>query len=526
MVSTAEKSKRSPHGTDQDQPPKRRKLQDDSRSTWTFELRSDQDETLQLNRLPGTTPHSAATTAFDSYRLETLAIAEQTTSDTCSSSGRWCDTIASSKHVAVAIGNQIHVLSADCKTQEAVIRHDYPITATALNGDSSFVAFGDDTGTLFIVHVQTRSAVFSQLIRPPGGDVAGITAIRFAVARGDTACEELVLVCDNTTLVRFSDIQLGQLNTAIVSADMELAMEIKRQICIEFVSLSVCGRSVHGGGISSMVVSHEKTESRIDISGSGGASMSSWKRSEADAATEEARTTHLVDLVSEQCSGSAYIKMLVSLDQRYLVALSEHGSLDIYERSTLTPVFRYTDTLVDDFSLLGPSNSTPESARSPASLLVVAVSKPVPVSSHEYEDDSDGDAGNLREQCRRLFVVSLPQMETIYAMDVSLWTWLATDIRSTADITDTIMFVEGTTSEDTRTLFLRRLYETVPMDRLAHYLRDGRYAEAGRFAEECGISMGRVYRTRLEELAKDSTHATANLDTIEEVARFVDNVLE
>ncbi|KAJ1930960.1 hypothetical protein FBU59_006871, partial [Linderina macrospora] len=111
-------------------------------------------------------------------------------------------------------------------------------------------------------------------------------------------------------------------------------------------------------------------------------------------------------------------------------------------------------------------------------------------------------------------------------MDVSQWTWLATDTRLAADITDAIMFVEGTVNEDTHSLFLRRLYETVPMERLAHYLRDGRYAEAGQFAEECGIPMSRVYRTRLEELAKNSSHATANLCTSEEISLFTDNVLE
>ncbi|KAJ2895929.1 hypothetical protein GGI21_005094, partial [Coemansia aciculifera] len=177
---------------------------------WRLELFSGADETLQLQRLPSAAasalirPSDAQSNenAFDSYRLETLATAERTTHAEIDSASRWCDATISSQHVSITIGRQIHILSVDCRKQEAVICHDGNILATSMNCDSSFVAFGDETGTLFIVHIKTRRPVFSQVIKSSSGvagsdsTTLGIVALQFTISESvdDRVREELVVV--------------------------------------------------------------------------------------------------------------------------------------------------------------------------------------------------------------------------------------------------------------------------------------------------------------------------------------------
>ncbi|KAJ2816336.1 hypothetical protein FBU31_006616, partial [Coemansia sp. 'formosensis'] len=237
--------------------------------------------------------------------------------------------------------------------------------------------------------------------------------------------------------------------------------------------------------------------------------------------------TQLADMVSFECSGSGYTKVALSLDQRYLVALSKSGALDVYERLTLTLVFRYTETLIDDFGLLAPS-STKVEAFSPTSILLAAISKPVSLNSERDDISGDSDIDDEGEdRCRRLLVISLPSMEVIYSMDVSVWSWLANDIRSSQDIADTILFVEGTYVDGVQTFYLRNLYETVPMERLSHFLRAGRYTEAEAFAEENGIPLAVVYRKRLDDILSDPSHPSlSRLSSEDEAAVFADQTLD
>ncbi|KAJ2747383.1 hypothetical protein GGI20_000521 [Coemansia sp. BCRC 34301] len=521
---------------------------------WRLELCSGSDETLQLQRLSSTASvqlgdaHSSEN-AFDSYRLETLATAERTALADTSEADRWCDATISAQHVAITIGRQIHILSVDCRNQEAVICHDGNILATSMNCDSSFVAFGDEAGTLFIVHIKTRRPVFSQTIKSPssspsgvvGSDVPafGIVALQFTISQSGDAHvrEELVVVTGDGILVRFSSLQLCLLSQAILEGNMAMATGIKGEIKVEFATLSLSGRMVHSEGIGGVSVTHSNGSSHVAIAGSGDACMSCWRRVERlepgadddDDTRQVSMSTRLVDMVSLECSGSGYVKIALSLDQRYLVALSKCGTLDVYERLTLTLVFRYTETPIDDFSLLAPGSATAEKL-APASILLAAISKPVLLSSERdandcaEPEDSDGEDG---DRCRRLLVISLPSMELIYSMDVSVWSWFAHDIRSLQDVADTILFVEGTYVDGTQTFFLRNLCETVPMERLSHFLRAGRYAEAEAFAEENDIPLAVVYRKRLEDVLSEPAHPTlASIPSNEDAAEFADQTLD
>ncbi|KAJ1894977.1 hypothetical protein LPJ81_005059, partial [Coemansia sp. IMI 209127] len=451
--------------------------------------------------------------ALDPYRLETLASAERPFDDAAEElvreyDVRWCDVTLSADIIAITAGNLVYILSSDCRSQVATIRHDTRVLTTALSCDSSFVAFGDDAGMLFIVHIETRKPVFSQAIKAPDSRGPGksktqipfaISALRFSSptpAAGVGVREELVLTTTNDTMVRFSGIQLSLLSKAIVDGNMELGARIKDEIRVEFVTLVASKRSIHQSGVNGLSLFHSHDRSHIVVAGDGDACMSCWERAENSGASEALPSTSLVDIVTADCAGSGYIKILLSLDHRYIVALSEHGALDVYECSTLTLVFRYSEVEIDDFSLLAPGSSNSKSSPQ-TSILVALITKPVLLSD---DDASDGEYPADESLCRRLLVVSLPTAEVIYSMDVSEWSWLAHDARSSQDIADSILFVEGTARDGVQCFFLRSLNETVPLERLTHFLRAGRYPEAETFAENCNIPLSLVYRKRIEEV--------------------------
>ncbi|KAJ2710090.1 hypothetical protein H4R19_003918, partial [Coemansia spiralis] len=115
----------------------------------------------------------------------------------------------------------------------------------------------------------------------------------------------------------------------------------------------------------------------------------------------------------------------------------------------------------------------------------------------------------------------------VYSMTTSAWSWLAGDSRLARDVADTILFVEGVVDNGKQRLYLRSLCETVPLDRLAHFLRAGRYEEAQAFAKTHGIPPSVVHRKRLEEILGNPDHASlAALHDEESTARFVDETID
>ncbi|PIA14304.1 hypothetical protein COEREDRAFT_10501 [Coemansia reversa NRRL 1564] len=496
---------------------------------WRVELVTDTDETLHINRLSlGKDGHkgTGSENGLDSYRLETLAVAEQELNsregdNELNSAERWCMATMSAQHVAMSVGRQIHILVTDKQRQEAIIRHTSDVKATALSSDSSFVAFGDAVGMLCIVHIKTRQAVFSQFIRANAGKEnitaedkgscavvdEGISAIRFADSETDGR-SELVVIDGGKQAVRFSGIRLEELNQAILESNTELAAQVKAEIRVEHVPLSAAGWQIHNEGITGLAVTQEMEHSLVIVSGRGNASLSSWRRAAGGTATE------LADAVAAESGGIGYTGVQVTGDQRYVVALSENGELDVYERTTLTRVFRYTDMALDDFEVSGGHS---------AAAVVVGISKPIADDS-DSEQFADYDGEDWNGWHRRLVVVGLPEMTMEYSMAISAWSWLVSDSRAARRSTDAIMFAEGITEGARRRVFLRQLRAALPLERLAHFLDSGRFTEAQAFAEAHSIPRAVVARRRLDRAVARAADDALDAAAVNEVLVLLDDV--
>ncbi|KAJ2616940.1 hypothetical protein H4S08_000538 [Coemansia sp. RSA 1365] len=496
---------------------------------WRVELVADTDETLHINRLSigkDGQKNTSGENGLDSYRLETLAVAEQELNsregdNALNSDERWCMATVTAQHVAMSVGRQIHILATERQRHEAIIRHTSDVKATALSSDSSFVAFGDAVGMLCIVHIKTRQAVFSQLIRAQVGKEnstpedkgsyaavdEGINAIRFADSETDGR-SELVVIDGGKQAVRFSGIRLGDLNQAILESNIELAAQVKAEIRVEHVPLSVAGRQIHTEGITGLAVTQAMEHSLVIVSGRGNASLSSWRRAAGGVATE------LADAVTAENAGMGYTGVQVTGDQRYVVALSEDGELDVYERTTLTRVFRYTDMALDDFDVSGGHS---------AATIVLGISKPIADDS-DSEHSADFDEGDLNGWHRRLVIVRLPEMKVEYSMATSAWSWLVSNSRAARGSTGAIMFAEGIAEGARRRVFLRQLRAALPLERLAHFLDAGRISEAQAFAEAHGIPRAVVARRRLDLAVARAADDALDTTAVNEVLVLLNDV--
>ncbi|KAJ2720088.1 hypothetical protein H4S00_003318 [Coemansia sp. D1744] len=112
-------------------------------------------------------------------------------------------------------------------------------------------------------------------------------------------------------------------------------------------------------------------------------------------------------------------------------------------------------------------------------------------------------------------------MEVHYAMDVAAHSWLAQDAQG--DVT-TVLFAEGVADAGVQRLFLRRLHEAVPMERLDHFLRASRFAEALAFADAHGISAAVVYHRRLTAMVQsDGAVSESAVDVALELAQHIED---
>ncbi|KAJ1890702.1 hypothetical protein LPJ66_007321, partial [Kickxella alabastrina] len=451
---------------------KRRKLiksadADADADEWQIDTSGGADETLQMQRFGGSqTPSTldgGRDTLLDSYRLETLATGRRAapeegeelsdSEDESETGDTVCEvSVAGDQHVALTVGRTIHVLSSGSEKQEAaaaaavavaVIRHEREVVCTALSEAALFVAFGDSGGTLFIVHVGSRRAVYSQALGAP------LSALRFAGGG-----QELVLVA-GARLVRFAGICMRALSEAIAQGDMARAAQAGAAISVDSVELARAdGSALHAGGVGDVAV---VAGSGVAVAGSGAGALSSWHAAAPGG-------LRLSDAVGAACTGGeGYARVQASADGRHVAALSHGGALDVYERTTLTRVFRY------GAGVLGFTT-----VAAPGAQLRVAV----------LERGGGGGGGT------RLSVVELPSRRVVHAMRVARRSWLA---RGGGGGGGGVVFVEARAGA----FHVRRLSEALPLERLAHLLRGARFAEAERFAQAHGIPAAAVGRQRV-----------------------------
>ncbi|KAJ1723734.1 hypothetical protein LPJ53_001959 [Coemansia erecta] len=434
---------------------------------WRVEVRGAADETLQLGRVD----RGAGERTLDAYKLETLLSGHQPPGAADGPVGL----ALGGEHVAVAVGRAIHVADASGSHVLAVVRHESHVTCAALNADGQFVAFGDGRGALFIVHVATRRVVFTRAL--PGG--AGVRRVVFG--REDGGGEALVVVAGRH-VERFGGIRARELGRAIAAGE---AGEAARLGGLIGVAAADPAHVPHGEVADVAAAGCTLVAGRGDDEGEeeGAAALSSWQVGAGGA-------LRLADAVGLAGGGGGYVRVEASHDGRHAVALGPAGRLDVYERRTLTRVFRF-GAGVADFALLPAPGAGLRAA--------VVVSA-----------DGDGDGAS-----DELLVVDLPGGRARHALDVARGTRLARGRAAQHDAS--VVFVERRAGG----FDVRRLAEAQPVERLAHFVRLGRFAAADAFALAHGIAPAHVARARLEAMAAGAAGQACDGADDDEALRLV-----
>ncbi|KAJ2380097.1 hypothetical protein GGI05_006417, partial [Coemansia sp. RSA 2603] len=362
----------------------------------------------------------------DAYKVETLLSGRHTASSAYSAA-----VTQGGAHIAVAIGRTIHVASATGSCIVAVVRHEHRVTCAALSsGGGQFVAFGDALGALYIVHVATRRVVFGRAL-----GLGGVRRVVFGRELGDA-----LVVAAGAHVVRFAGIRVDALGRAVARGDDAEAGRLAAMIGVAAAEPA----DMPHDGVADVAAG-------VLVAGGGRASLSRWQ------AEGKGGALRLADAVA----GGAYVRVEASADGRYAVALDDAGHVDVYERRTLTRVFRLAAG-ASDFSLLP--------RRTGLRLAVVA---------------------RLDDSASELRVVDVPAGLTLCAVRV------ARDTRLARGAGDCAVFVEVRR----RAFSVRRLAGARADERLAQLVKRGRVAEAQAFARAQGFAPAHVACVRLAHMA-------------------------
>ncbi|KAJ1679849.1 hypothetical protein EV182_001205, partial [Spiromyces aspiralis] len=425
------------------------------------------------------------TVAMASYKLETVVTlsgqAEPGQDDSDESIA--CEAIISPARFAVFIGNQIFMMQSEIKGDCVTIHH-------AFSKGSEFIAFGDEMGTLNLIHIASKRLLFSQVLHDRTGsneEASGrlqprIVALDFFETPMN-GTEELVVITDRCVLYRFSGIDVAGLDNAIKAGDMAAATRLKSCIQIERVVLGDAVGSVHD-----FACLRTRNASRVFVCGCGPAALTVWERREDNGGSKiPGQKTKLIDRLGVPVVRDGYKKAELTQDGRVLVVLDITGALCLHNTSTMTLFSRYTGLCFDDFYIIAAGSEGHPSGEPVSAMpsIVVGLTKATQTPGSQLS--------------RAIVMLSIPVFRVLFSLPVSPTAFLVKDTRPVRDSGDPIVFVEGTAGPGRGqwSLHVRALTQSLPYDRLRHYLRRGDYGSALEFAKHHNLDMEIVYKQKL-----------------------------
>ncbi|KAJ1918265.1 hypothetical protein H4219_002737 [Mycoemilia scoparia] len=441
-------------------------------------------------------------TDLSSYKLETVASLEGEKRD-FSKDDEKCEALLSPNGFAVAIGQQIFVMSSDLSEQLTTIHHNRRPKLMAFSAASKFIAFGDDSGTLTIVHIDTKRVVFSEELQDESAEDSnqnrgqGIVALKF-YSFPERSTEELILISGNGNLFWFSNLKLTMLSDVIASGDMHTAAEIKASIKIERLQLKNYGINISNSGNYDFACVHSPLYLHLFVCGDGDTRISMWERYMASGGDDQGQNdsnprTALVDWQDSASVVAAYKKIEQSPDEKMLVAVDDNGDLCIHKSDNLTLLCRYSNLSIDNFNIIAQKEDPAYNNRS-RPFMVVALTKPI----------STNSVAGISGPHRKLILMQLPNMQVIYTLPVSPVSWLVQDTRPIRDTAESIIFIEGTLENGKQILNARSLTQTVPYNRLEYLLKRKKYDAALEFAKHHSLDPCSVHRKRLFDYTEQS----------------------
>jgi len=196
------------------------------------------------------------------------------------------DSVACSKAICIATGNQIQLYNETYTEQLATLTLDCKPEYLSFSKNENFIIIADSMGRIHFFHLKTKNIIFSQQIIQPNksSNSSCFLALCFNTEK-ESNIEELYIILRDYSMIKFSNIDFIKLEESITMGDMNLACEIKKNILMETIDLGQTKESPHHQSVRDIVIYKSKNNNNIIVAGSGNYSLSIWTYSEKDKKT-------------------------------------------------------------------------------------------------------------------------------------------------------------------------------------------------------------------------------------------------
>ena len=394
-----------------------------------------------------------------------------------------------SEHYAtVHFGTNTHVSAhityyIDCEVEQA-----------CFNSDGTFLVVGDRKGTLHFIHTQSRAVIFSQaLIKSTDDTNSDQMFQRIQFLSQHSGPEELFVLLAGAKMMRFANIDFVLLKQALSTGSKVDALAVKNNSRVEDVDLGALALSEgeHVSDIEPTLVP-STMETEVVVTAKSAVALSRWmKRDEK---------TQIGDRLGAWVSKSGLMRVRISPDGRYLIAIDAKGVLSLWDFGRLLLLRTFKQHSIKQFVIL-PNGMTGLQ------------------NSHSLHLATLG--GGLSDM--KVRILQLPSFEVVYEVSVDPTCALVecAPTRGTLAEESRIYFIERDDSE----IFVRTLNETVPAKRFHDLVEKKMYAEAESLAEKFGLDVEVIMKARARHFIAQEVTDCAELVRILSQAKVLNRSL-
>jgi kinetochore-associated protein 1 len=370
--------------------------------------------------------------------------------------------------LCVLVANQMILFDSNCKQHEATLNLTDWFDCLAWSHNGKFIALGDRSGTLHVFHVSSKELLFSNGIHNQANDQKSSVFANLHFHRcSKTGMSMLVVVTVSGTVYLLCDINLNQLDEAILKSDQNTVLEITKSISTEKLQLQ--GTEYHS------IVVIDKSTGVMLVALDEDSAVSVWSVSQHSG-------LHLMRRLQKHGSFKL-IKCDVTHNCQYLVGLTEENYLVQFDFTTLVLLGVFKEYQVKTFcslpyGLVSDTSSERKSTLSTVALFTIPESLKPP----------------------QLLVCSLPRFNVELTVNVSPIATLPT-----VSIDEGILyFVECSHYDNANSpigakgsqLVVRSVWEESPLNRFLRLLNRHDFEKADQLAQLYGMDRGVIQKHR------------------------------
>ncbi|NXP48746.1 KNTC1 protein, partial [Heliornis fulica] len=379
----------------------------------------------------------------------------------------------------IVVERSVALLDSIGQSLQMNIQFDTNVDVVGICQEKQFLVVGERSGNFHLIHIPSKQTLLTKILVEKSSTDKTYLDLFIEKDNADAGIYHMFILTSSGFFCIMC-LPLAQTQEAIEKMDMMTAKKLQGQIKTAFISTE----EYHSLGCQSFVISHLVNKIHLIIGGKGDYVLSKW---EVNTNNNQVSLRSFTD--SSLIKGAVKLHVLDSL----LFVLDTENILSMWDVYSLTLIWDWPLIQIEEFLLTSESDSSPVIWQGLANVKLIVMTVPD------------------KKQMRSLMVFTLPTMQLLYSLEVSV---ISSLVQSWIG-TDTIYFLEGINEKHkipsegpVSIVVMRSLTEALPENRLSRLLHKHKFTEAENFAIQFGLDVELVYKVKantiLEKLASAS----------------------